>query len=70
MMSGPDSELLVSVIRPKLDPGDTVEEEWGEDHSPFLVMGHTGQGQNPAVREAYINNNNILNSCNINAFLI
>ena len=69
-MSGPDSGLPVSVIRPKLDTWDTVEEEWGEDHSPFLVMGHTGQGRNPAIREAYINNNNILNSCNINAFLI
>lgn len=65
-MSGPDSGLPVSVIRPSVifpprpDPGDAVEEAGG-DTSRYTVMGHGGQqqdwGQHTALREAYINNN-------------
>ena len=61
-MSGPDSGLPVSVIRPSVifpprpDPGDTVEEAGG-DTGRYTVMGQQQDwGQHTPLREAYINN--------------
>ena len=62
-MSGPDSGLPVSVIRPSVifpprpDPGDTVE-EGGGDTGHYTVMGQQQDwGQHTALREDYININ-------------
>ena len=60
-MSGPDSGLPVSVIRPSVifpprpDPGDTVEEAGG-DTGRYTVMGQQQDwGQHTPLREDYIN---------------